>query len=66
VEQGSVIGVKAGALTRQQSETLDLCEDCSRLYIDFLQSGHQAVHAGPVAAIPGTLERLPVTAARSV
>jgi hypothetical protein len=66
VEQGSVIEIKAGSLTRQQPETLDLCEDCSRLLTDFIQSGHQAVHAGPVAAIPGTLEGFPSVAVRSV
>jgi hypothetical protein len=61
-----VIEIKVGALTRQQPETLDLCDDCSRLFTDFIQSGHQAAHAGPVEAIPAALEGLPSVAARSV
>jgi hypothetical protein len=61
VEQGSVIEVKAGELTRKlPSEPLDLCEDCSALFLDWLRSGHQANHAAPARAIPSTLDGLAV------
>jgi hypothetical protein len=64
VEQGSVIEVKAGDLTKQVTETLDLCTDCSALFADFLRSGYQAAHAGPVGPIPGALGSLDVVTAR--
>jgi hypothetical protein len=44
------VEVKAGELTRQLPEALDLCQECEALFLDFLKSGHHANHAGPVAA----------------
>jgi hypothetical protein len=55
VEQGSVIEVKAGDLRGRLPEVLDLCSDCGSLFFDFIQSGHQAAHTGPVAATPAPL-----------
>jgi hypothetical protein len=55
VQQGSGVEVKAGVLTSQLPEALDLCEDCSALFADWLRSGHQASQAGPVGAIPAPL-----------
>jgi hypothetical protein len=59
VEQGSVIEVKGGELTRQLPETLDLCTDCSALFADFLKSGHptrQAAPHGPLGSEAGSLD----------
>jgi hypothetical protein len=44
---------KAGELTRKSpAESLDLCEDCTALFLDWHRSEHQAVQAAPGAAIP--------------
>jgi hypothetical protein len=48
VEQSSVVKIEAGDLARQlPTEPLDLCEDCSGLFLSWLRSGHQAAHVDP-------------------
>jgi hypothetical protein len=66
VEQGSVIEVKAGILRGQLPEALDLCEDCSALFADWLKSGHHAAHVEPGSGIPVALDWLATPPAQAI
>jgi hypothetical protein len=59
-QPGSIVEVKAGDLTRQFSEALDLCSDCSGLFSDFLKAGHQTHQA----ALGGILQDTAVASMR--
>jgi hypothetical protein len=47
VKQVSVVEVKAGDLVRQLPEAIDLCENCSSPFADWLKSCDHTNHARP-------------------
>jgi hypothetical protein len=57
VEQGSIFRIEAGELWHQMGESLDLCSDCGRLFLDWLASGRSELpELQPVKAAAATVE----------
>jgi hypothetical protein len=55
LDQGCVLAIEAGSLCQRFPRPLDLCDSCTGLFTDFLQSGHQASHVSPGPGIPAPL-----------
>jgi hypothetical protein len=49
LEQGSVMGAKAGEVVQRYPEPLDLCLGCLERFGDWLKGGRQTVQAGPAS-----------------
>jgi hypothetical protein len=60
LEQRSVLEARAGLLHGQLFEPLDLCKDCSGLFLGWLKAGHQAAHVEPGNGISVAIDSLPV------
>jgi hypothetical protein len=56
IDQGSILEIKAGALTRQYSGAIDLCSECSALFTDWLRGGkpHQTRQDGAETVLGDT------------
>jgi len=52
--EGAVVDVQAGGMVRQYADPLDLCQECSERFSDWLKSGRQANHHEPGGALADT------------
>jgi len=50
----AIVDVQAGGMVRQHPEPLDLCEECSERFTDWLKSGRHANQGGPGGALAAT------------